>query len=293
MAERVLLAGCGDLGIRLAHRLLARGAEVWALRRNPPLCDSPEQASAAHAAVPSTGRAIQWIQGDLTRPETLRKLPMGITQVAYMPTPDSREPDAYRAVFQDGLVALLAALNQSALARVLFVSSTAVYGEHHGDYVDETTPTNPSGFNGRILLDAERWLAAQNIPSVSLRLAGLYGPGRLQLLKRLQAGSARAPAHPIHWANRIHIDDAASAADHLLALPHIDPVYLGSDGTPLPLHTLYAHLANLIGAPAPDDGPAPANVGSKKLSNARLLASGWTPQWPDAREGYAALLQGR
>ena len=290
MAERVLLAGCGDLGQRLAQRLLARGSEVWALRRHPPADNEgePETRSRLSAA---PERAIKWLQGDLTRPATLNVLPAGITHVAYLPAPGSRDPDAYRAVFQDGLPALLDALDPSALQRVLFVSSTAVYGEHHGDWVDETTPANPAGFNGRILLDTERWLAAQPISSVSLRLAGLYGPGRTQLIERIRAGSARAPQHPPHWANRIHIDDAATAASHLLALPHPDALYLGGDDTPLPLHTLYTYLAELIHAEPPGEGPAPANVGSKKLSNARLRASGWTPQWPDARAGYAALLR--
>lgn len=278
MTERVLLAGCGDLGLRVAQRLSARGAEVWALRRQPPHDDGRDP-------------AVRWLQGDLTRPETLATLPAGITHAVYLPAPDSRDPDVYRAVFQEGLPALLTALDHRALQRVLFVSSTAVYGEHHGEWIDETTPTNPAGFNGRILLDTERWLAAQSVSSISLRLAGLYGPGRLQLIERIRAGSARAPRHPPHWANRIHIDDAAAAVVHLLALPHPDALYLGGDDTPLPLHTLYEHLAVLIHAQPPGEGPAPANVGSKKLSNARLKASGWTPQWPDSRAGYAALLR--
>jgi nucleoside-diphosphate-sugar epimerase len=282
MTERVLIAGCGDLGTRLAHRLLARGAEVWALRRQPPT----EEDTPAN-----TARAIHWLQADLTQPQSLSNLPSTLTQVVYTPTPGARSPDAYRAVFQDGLISLLRALDQSSLKKVLFVSSTAVYGEHHGDWIDETTPANPSGFNGRILLETEHWLADQAFSSVSLRLAGLYGPGRLQLLERLRAGSASAPIDPIHWANRIHIDDAASAADHLLAYEQTESVYIGSDGTPLPLHVLYAYLADLIHAKAPAEGPPPANVGSKKMRNSRLIATGWTPQWPDARMGYQTLIQ--
>ena len=309
MAERVLLAGCGDLGLRLAQRLLARGAEVWALRRHPPADEplptglalqsekpAPETSSNApgsgHCTAPSASlHHIRWIQADLTRPETLNALPSGITHVAYLPAPGSRDAAIYRTLFQEGLPALLAALDDTVLKRVLFISSTAVYGEHHGDWIDETTLANPAGFNGRILLDTERWLSAQPVSSVSLRLAGLYGPGRLQLIERIRSGSARAPQHPPHWANRIHIDDAAAAADHLLTLAQPDSVYLGSDDTPLPLHTLYGYLAELIHAPAPAEGPAPSNVGSKKLSNARLRASGWRPQWPDSRTGYAALLR--
>jgi nucleoside-diphosphate-sugar epimerase len=273
--ERVLLAGCGDLGRRVAQRLLARGDEVWALRRQPPLQDDS---------------GIRWLQGDLTQPETLRGLPAGITQMVYLPTPDRRDESAYRATFVDGLHHVLEALGSPLLQRVLLVSSSAVYGEHGGDWVDESTPPAPPGFNGRVLLEAEQLLAAQPTASIVLRLAGLYGPGRLQLLERLRAGQVQVPRQLPHWANRIHIDDAAAAIVHLLELADPLPLYLGVDSTPLPLDALYDHLAELIGAPLPGDGPAPVGVGSKRLSNARLRASGFTPLWPDAREGYAALV---
>ena len=273
--ERVLLAGCGDLGLRVAQHLLARGDEVWALRRQPP---------------PQDDSGIRWLPGDLTQPETLRLLPAGLTRLVYLPTPDRRDESAYRATFVDGLRHLLEALGSESLQRVLLVSSSAVYGEHGGDWVDESMPPAPPGFNGKVLLEAERLLAAQPTASIVLRLAGLYGPSRLQLLERLRTGQVQVPRTLVHWANRIHIDDAAAAIVHLLELADPLPLYLGVDSTPLPLDVLYDHLAELIGAALPGEGPAPAGIGSKRLSNARLLTSGFTPQWPDARDGYAALV---
>ncbi|WP_049622281.1 NAD-dependent epimerase/dehydratase family protein [Frateuria defendens] len=276
MAERILLAGCGDLGHRVAQRLLARGDEVFALRRQPP-ADAPA--------------GIRWLRGDLARPSTYADgLPAGLDRLVYLPAPAAREAAAYRAVFGDGLRDLLAALDRSRLARVLFVSSSAVYGEHGGQWVDEATPPAPLGFNGAVLREAECWLAGQPLRSVALRLAGLYGPGRLQLAERLRAGTVRVPRAAPHWANRIHVDDAAAAIVHLLDLADPAPLYLGVDDTPLPLDVLYDHLAGLLGVAPPADGPAPANVGSKRLSNARLRASGFAFRWPDARAGYAALL---
>jgi len=275
VSEQVLLAGCGDLGLRVARRLRQRGDTVYALRRNPP-------ASGDHD--------IAWLRADLTRPESLRGLPTGITQLVYLPAPDRRDPTAYRAIFVDGLRCLLDALvGQATLRRVLFVSSSAVYGEHHGDWVDEATPAAPAGFNGTVLLEAEQRLAEWPTRAIVLRLAGLYGPGRLQLLDRLRAGSAQAPRAAPHWANRIHVDDAAAAIAHLLQLADPQACYLGVDSAPLPLHVLYDELARLIDAPPPREGPPPAGIGSKRLSNARLLASGFVPRWPDARDGYAAL----
>jgi nucleoside-diphosphate-sugar epimerase len=277
VSERILLAGCGDLGERVAQRLRAHGDEVWALRRQPP-------ARGMHG--------IHWLRGDLTDPASLRELPAGITRLVYLPAPATRDKAAYRAIFVDGLRHLLDALDRRKLARVLFVSSSAVYGEHDGDWVDEATPTDPPGFNGAVLLEAEQWLAEQSLPSTVLRLAGLYGPGRLQLIERLRAGQLRVPRETPHWANRIHVDDAAAAIAHLLQLKSPQPLYLGVDDTPMPLDELYDFLAALIDAPLPAEGAAPAGVGSKRLRNARLRASGWAPQWPDAREAYAALLDG-
>ena len=275
MTERVLLAGCGDLGLRVARRLLDRGDLVWALRRTP-------RADEAHG--------IHWLRADLSQPESLRDMPAGITRLVYLPTPDRRDESAYRATFLDGLRHLLQALDPRALRRVLFVSSTAVYGAQSEDWVDENTAPSPKGFNGAVLLEAERWLAAQAVPSVVLRLAGLYGPGRLQLVDRLRAGVATVPRDPPHWANRIHVDDAAAAIVHLLGLHDAQAVYIGADDTPLPLDVLYDALASRIGAPPPPAGPALGGVGSKRLSNARLRQSGFSLRWPDAREGYAALL---
>lgn len=275
MTERVLLIGCGDLGQRVARRFLARGDEVHALRRHPPAADAS---------------GIQWLQGDITRPDLLPPLPAGVTRLIHLPAPGARDPAVYRAVFVDGLRNALQTLDASRLQRIVFVSSSAVYGEHHGAWVTEETPPAPQGFNGRVLLEAEAALASQPVSATALRLAGLYGPGRLQLIERLRSGAAGAPVRPEHWANRIHIDDAAAAVVHLALLPDVAPVYIGCDDTPLPLHTLYADLAKLIGAPEPREAPAPLHVGSKKLSNARLRASGLTLQWPDSRQGYAALL---
>jgi nucleoside-diphosphate-sugar epimerase len=275
MSERILIAGCGDLGERVARLLLQRGDEVHALRRHPPGDDD----------------GIRWLAADLTCPETLAALPSGIQQLVYLPASKTREPDAYRAVYLEGLRNVLGALDGAALKRVLFVSSSGVYGEHGDAWVDETTPPAPQGFSGQVLWEAEQWLSHQPIETVVLRLAGLYGPGRLQLIDRLRAGQMRAPRVQRHWANRMHVEDAAAAIVHLLGLRDPQPVYVGVDDTPLPLDVLYDHLAALIGAPPVLDGPGPAGIGSKRLSSARLRASGFQLRWPDSREGYAACLR--
>lgn len=276
---RILIAGCGDLGMRVARLLAAEPGidALYGLRRQPP-ADSPP--------------ALQWVQADLAEPASLAGLPGGITHVMYSPTPGARDEAAYRRVFVQGLQNLLACPAMNDLQRLVFVSSSAVYGEHHGAWIDEDTPTDPQGFNGRVLLEAEALLHAHNLDdrrsATSLRLAGIYGPGRTQLLDRLRQGQARAPTDAPHWANRIHSDDAASACVTLLRQDVVKPCYLGCDDTPLPLHVLYTALAQHIDAPAVPVGPAPANIGSKRMRNTRLRATGWAPMHPDARTGYFA-----
>jgi len=273
MHATVLIAGAGDVGLRAARRFAALGHPVLALRRHPP-GEAP--------------KGVAWVRGDLTDPVTLRDLPK-VATVVFAPTPGARDEAAYRAVFVDGLRHLLEALPAPPSCTV-FASSSAVYGEHAGAWVDETTPTDPPGFNGRVLVEAEDWLAAADVGGITVRLAGLYGPGRTQLLDRLREGKAGAPRGQGVYANRIHVDDAAAALVHVARLEHPAGVYIGVDDTPLPIDVLYAHLATLVGGPPPADGPAPAGVDNKRLSNARLRESGFHCAWPDARQGYESLL---
>jgi len=240
---------------------------------------------------------IAWHEADLLSMESLSFLSAdefsGISHILYAPSPDSRTMAHYTGVYSLGLPRLLGnlppgCLNQ--LQRCVLVGSSAVWGPAD-EWVDETTPVEATSFRARTLLEAESALHASLPPGagVALRLSGLYGPGRMQLLKGLQAGTIAAPDGPGHWANRIHIDDAAQACAHLLTLPNPLPLYIGTDDSPMPTMQFYDELARLIGAPMPARQlRAP---GGKRLSNARLRASGWIPAWPNALNGYAAQLR--
>ena len=279
---KILIAGCGDLGLRLAHRLGAVStANIFGLRRTPD----------ATLAMPAN---FQWVTGDLTQASTLTELPRDLTHIVFAAAPNARTPADYEAVYLFGLQHVIRACTSPSLKRIVFISSTAVYSDHGNQWVDETTPTAPTHFNGKTLCAAEQWLQAfgvdHHVETLSLRLSGIYGPGRNFLLDRLRLGQASAPLGEAHWANRIHVDDAAAAIVHLLTLNQPDSTYLVTDSTPLPMRTLYEALAKLVGGPCPTVGPAPAMVGSKRLSNKRLLATGFELRWPDSRKGYAASL---
>lgn len=263
----IVVAGAGDVGGRLAASRAARGDEVVALRRR---AQSPAPGVRAMAADLATGAG-------------LARLPKRPDAVVFAAAPDARNEQAYRDLFVDGPRRLLDALG-AAPSRFVFVSSTAVYGEEHGERVDEDTPPRPPGFNGRALLDAERALAAACAGTVVLRLSGLYGPGREHLLRRALAGE---PGRP-HWTNRIHVEDAAAALSHLLDLDTPASLYLGSDDAPAREDAVFAWIRERRGLPAV--APAGGEESGRRVDSRRLRASGWAPRYPDFRAGYAPLL---
>jgi nucleoside-diphosphate-sugar epimerase len=280
---RLLIAGCGDLGCRVANIVLQQpGHNVWGLRRS-------------YKSVTAQAAGFNWYVADLFKPETLSMLPPDITHILFSAAPDVRTESAYRDVYFNGLKNVVQRALNPALKRVMFVSSSAVYGEHGDEWVDEETSVEPQNFNGRILLESEQWLSQfgkeHAIKSLCLRLSGIYGPGRASLLEKLKLGQMGAPSSPTHWANRIHVEDAANAIVHLMNLPDPMPIYLVTDSTPLPLRTLYENLARLVDGPLPPEAAAPRFVGSKRLSNTRLRASGFDFKWPDCRAGYASMIQ--
>ncbi len=279
----LLIAGCGDLGMRVARRVLQNPINrVWGLKRTRP--DAQERMP-----------GISWFEADLSNPESMKNLPIGITHILFSAAPNARTEFDYRALYFDGLRNVVQNAYSSALKRVLFISSTAVYGEHGDEWVNEDTPVNPKNFNGRVLLEAEHWLSTfgfeHALTTLNLRLSGIYGPGRIALLEKLKLGLVGAPCSAAHWSNRIHVEDAAAAVAYLMGLEHPQSTYLITDSTPLPMRILYEALAQQVGGPVPPVSESPAFVGSKRLSNARLRETGFVFQWPDSRDGYRDIIQ--
>lgn len=270
-SHTALLVG-GDLCHRIATQMDPTRWTIHGLRRHP-----------------ETDPYVHWLTADLLQPSLLRHLPTDTSHVVYAVAPDAQTASAYEQAYVTGLGNLLDALPEtSRLERFVLVGSTAVWGPSD-DEITEETPPHPTGFNGEILLQAEA-LLRQRLPGVSiaLRLSGLYGPGRTRLLDHLREGHIQAPAGPGHYANRIHIDDAASACLHLLALDNPAACYIGTDGHPLETAAFYDALADQLGVPHPKRRNVPPS--GKRLSNQRLMDSGWHPAWPDAVQGYRALI---
>lgn len=278
----ILLAGCGDLGTEAGLRFHALGHRVVGWRRSP-------------AKLPA---AIEGVAADLSAPG-LPRVPADTTAVVIAVAADSPTEEAYRAAYADGLTHVLDALERDGVRpqRVLFVSSTAVYGDAGGGWVDENTPPRPGGFSGRVLLEAEQLLQAAfsgtATTATSLRLGGIYGPGRTRLIDQVRGGTAVVP-EDARYTNRIHRDDAAAAIVHLATVPpEPAPVYVGVDNDPADLGTVLRFLAAELGLAEPPVGDAgPARGGNKRCRNDLLRSTGFEFAFPSFREGYRDILAG-
>lgn len=282
VSPRVVIAGCGDVGSRLGLQLQALGWQVHGLRRDV-------------GALPA---GLTPLAADLGEAECPAAWPAATPDyLVYCATPDRSEESAYRAIYVEGLRHVLDWLAQRGQRprRLLFVSSTGVYDQRDGERVDEDSPCQPASWSGRVLLEAERLALGSGIPASVVRLAGIYGPGRGRLLDQVRAGY-RVAESPPQYANRIHAEDAAGLLACLLQADGrgvaLEPVYLGVDDEPAALHEVIAWLRERLGVSHWAEPAVSRRAGSKRCSNARARALGWTPRYPSWREGYAALLAG-
>jgi len=277
--RRILVAGCGYVGSRLARMLVEAGAEVFTLRR-----------SRVEVVVGATP-----LRADLGRHLDPAVLPQRLHGVVFSAAPSTPDEAGYRRIFAEGLGNLIRALTagDGPPPRLVFTSSTAVYGQSDGEWVDEASATEPRRFNGRVLLEAEAMLHASPLAGCALRLGGIYGPGRIRRIEQVRAGSACLAPGGAHYTNRIHLEDAAGAIMHLLGLNGLDRIYLGVDHEPAADNDFLRFLAGELGLPEPPTAEAPPTrrAGSKRCRNDRLVASGYRFAYPCFREGYRALMR--
>jgi nucleoside-diphosphate-sugar epimerase len=274
----VLIAGCGDLGCELGRRLVDDGHRVIGLRRS---------------AQPLPNGMIS-MQVDVTQAHTLSTLSaLNPELLIYSVAADARTDDSYRRHYVDGLRNVLAALQPCAsLRHVFFVSSTRVYGQQTDAILDENTAAIATDFGGERLLEAEALLDSLSIGATALRLSGIYGPGRTRMLQL-----ARSPhAWPEHnaWTNRIHRDDAAAFIALLVrrALNDeaVDDCYIVTDSEPAPQYAVLSWLAQQMQIDVADVAIPPVG-GGKRLSNRRMLQSGFSLTYAHYRAGYTALIR--
>ncbi len=281
---RVLIAGCGFVGLATARVLHGAGWEVLG-------CTHSEESARALAA-----EAFAVRPADLTDPAALETLAdwRGCEAIIHCASSGRGGADAYRAVYLGGARNLLTVL---APQRLLFTSSTSVYAQNNGAWVTEESPAEPDRETGRILRETENLVLATG--GCVARLAGIYGPERSVLLKKFLAGEAVIEGDGTRWINQIHRDDIATALA-LLVERRATGLFNASDDTPMTQREIYTWLATHFARPLPPDGPVDMNrkrgVTSKRVSNAKLRGLGWSAAYPafsDAVSRDPALFAGR
>jgi nucleoside-diphosphate-sugar epimerase len=283
---RVLIVGCGYVGLPLGKELARLGHAVFGLRRS----------ALAEAELKSAG--ITPLHADITRPETLAKLPRDFDWVVNCTASGGGGADDYRKIYLEGNSNLVSWLADAPLKKFIYTSSTSVYGQNDGSAVTEKSPVEPDAAASRVLVGTENFLleaAQRKFPAVILRVAGIYGPGRGHWFKSFLRGDARVEGDGARWLNMIHRDDLIGVI--IAALHGATPgeIFNAADNMPVSQRDFFWWLAAELKRPMPPAVSADAEawrkrgVTDKRVSNAKLRAElKYEFQFPDFRAGYAA-----
>jgi len=279
-----LIFGCGYLGGRVGRLWLEAGEEVYCVTRG------------AQRAEMQAAAGYRPLVADVTDPDSLADLPAAET-VLYAVGFDRSAGRSIEEVYVEGLRNVLAALPPGT-RHLIYVSSTGVYGQTDGRLVDEESPCRPRRPGGIACLAAESLLREAEQPpfrtATILRMAGIYGPGRVPRRAEIEAGRP-IPSPGDGHLNLIHVEDAAEIVLRVERRTGPPRIYLVSDGAAVLRREYYAEIARQLNAAAPSYAEAEETPGrgesDKRISNARLLREfDVRLRYPGYREGLAAIL---
>ncbi len=285
---RVLIVGCGYVGLPLGAELVRLGHEVHGLRRQAAAVDELKAAG----IIPHLG--------DVTRAEDLARLPGPFDWVVNTVASGHGGEDEYRSVYYEGTRNLIDWLAGTPLQKFVYTSSTGVYGQTDGSLVKEDAPTVPGTPTGEwlvktegLLLDAAR---ARKSPAVILRVAGIYGPGRGHYFHQYLRNEARIPGKGERLMNMIHRDDVVGSIVAALRSGRAGEIYNAVDDEPVAQVHFFRWLSETLGKWMPPFVPEEAGevvrkrgLTHKKVSNRRLrMELGVQLKYPNFRKGYTA-----
>lgn len=263
----VLIVGFGLIGKRLATTLVAQGHAVTALSRS-----AQQQTGVRHLAQP-----VQAVN--------LSGLP-AIDWVYVILSPDARTASAYAQVFLDSLAPLAQALQSHPVQRVVLVSSTSVYGQQQGEWIDEHSAVMPATATAEVLWQAEQqWHDYWQNRLIVIRPSGIYGSQRLRLLNWVKQAK---PVKTGQWTNRIHEADLAGFLAHLIQFTPHQALYILTDQCPVTQQQVLDYIAQQLHvAPV---APIESMVAGKRIRSVYLAGSGYVLRYPSYIEGYAAII---
>jgi nucleoside-diphosphate-sugar epimerase len=282
---RVLIVGCGYVGVSLGAELVRLGHEVFGLRRS----------AAAETELKHAG--IQPLLADITQPAMLAKLPREFDWVVNCAASGGGGAADYRKIYLEGNRNLIAWLGDSPPKKLIYTSSTSVYGQDDGSLVTEKSSAEPEADTAKVLLETEKLLlaASPNFPAVILRVAGIYGPARGHWFKQFLKNEARIEGDGARFLNMIHRDDLIGVIIAALKNGRPGEIYNAADDAPVSQLNFLKWLAAELKRPMPASVSADAEVlrrrgvTNKRVSNAKLKAElKYEFLFPDFRAGYAA-----
>lgn len=284
LKKDLLVVGCGYLGMRVLRLASKIGWQTFGTSRK----------IEKEALIDSAG--AKFVYFDITRPETCQNLPAASTWL-WCPAFDRSQGLSVQEVVTDGLIRTLK-LAEFKPRRLLFVGTTSVYHQADGQWVDELSPTNPVSESGRAHLKAEEfltnWADSTNSTVITLRLSGLYGPGRWIRRTSIENGEPIA-CNPETYLNLLHIDDATTgcfvAINHGPSSGH--HIFCLTDDRPITRGEFYNTSARLMNAPEPIFISTDQNdfSGNKKVANKKFKNDfGWKPEFTDITTGLKSIL---
>lgn len=285
---RVLIVGCGYVGLPLGAELVRQGHEVFGTRRS------------ADAGTELKSDGIQPLIADITKPETIAKLPTPFDWVVNCVASGGGNAEQYRQVYLEGTKNLLEWLAQTPLKKFVWTSSTSVYGQTDGSLVKESSPTEPEAETAKVLVESEKLLIEavqqKQFPAVILRVAGIYGPQRGHLFRQYLKGEAKLDGAGERILNMIHRDDVVGAIIVSLKNGRAGEIYNAADDEPVSQFHFFRWLSGTLDKPMP---PAVEEIAerkrgltNKKVSNRKIkMELGVQLKFPTFRQGYTAELQ--
>ncbi len=278
---KILIIGCGSIGTQLAHNLAAKGHDVTGLKRNPPKLDIGE---------------INYFTADISLAYQLEELPLDFEFIYFIVSPDGRNKESYQTIYEIGLTNLIARFaKEGASPNWIFVSSTSVYGQSEGEWVDEESIAQPDNITSQYIRQAEQQLMDLNPQNIVVRFSGIYGPGREYLLRMAKQQSV-IQKDPPYYTNRIHQQDCIGVLIFLLeqslAGVTLKQCYLASDDNPATMWDVMSWLTEHLSCKPPEVKVNDKAVGmNKRCNNQRLKTLGYHFQYPDFKAGYLELIK--
>jgi nucleoside-diphosphate-sugar epimerase len=285
---RVLIVGCGYVGLPLGVELIRLGHEVFGLRRN----------LAAENELKTAG--IQPLFGDVTKPGTLANLPREFDWIVNCVAAGGGAEN-YREVYFNGTKNLIKWLAPNPPKKFVYTSSTSVYAQNDGSQVKESSPTEPTAETSKILVETEEVLLAavaeRKFPAVILRVAGIYGPDRGHWFKQFLKNEATMEGDGSRFLNMIHRDDLVGSIIAALKSGRAGEIYNAVDDEPVSQMNFFQWLGGTLGKYPPpselenSDENRKRGVTNKRVSNRRLkMELGYQFKHPNFRIGYSAEL---